>query len=135
VRGLTIAMGDRFWAGFRFLTHAPGLGLFGERNTGMLIVSTLVSVGEPDDTVPPRRPVQVSVSSLARRFAVSRPHVLKLLRDGAEEGLLTRSDADGRIAILPPLADAAQNIFATMFLFYVDCIREAVQQATADARA
>jgi hypothetical protein len=133
VRRMIIAMTERFRAGFRFLSHAPGLGLFGERNAGMLILSTLVSAGEPDDTTPPQRPVPVSVSSLARRFGVSRPHVLKLLRDAAEEGLLARSDADGRIAILPPLADAAQGIFAAMFLFYADCTREALERMKADA--
>ena len=133
VRRMIIAMTERFRAGFRFMPHAPELGLFGERNAGMLILSTLVSAGDADDATPPRRPVPVSVASLARRFGVSRPHVLKLLRDAAEEGLLARSDADGRIAILPPLADAAQALFAAMFLFYADCTREALERMQADA--
>jgi hypothetical protein len=136
VRHLVIAMTDRFRAGFRFLTHAPGVGLFGERNAGMLILTTLLTAGEQGDTVPPQRPVPVSISRLARAFSVSRPHVLKLIRDAADEGLIARDDADGgRIVILPRLAEATQDLFASMFLFYVDCTREALERTKADAAA
>jgi hypothetical protein len=126
-RGLTIAMFERFRAGFRFMTHAPELGLFGERNAGMLMLASLMTAGDADDTVPPNRPVPVSVSALARRFTVSRPHVLKLLNDATGEGFIERIGAMGeRIVILPRLSEASCNFFATMYLFFAACAREAL---------
>lgn len=128
VRRLILAMAKRFLSGFRFLAHGPGLGLFGERSGGMLILATLVSSGEADDTVPPSRPVPISISALARRFAVSRPHVLKLIQDASDSGLIQRTGADGaHVIIKPPFAEAAQNLFAAAFLFLADCAREAMR--------
>lgn len=123
-RALMLAMGDRFIAGFRFATHAPQLGIFGERNAGLLICCSLLAAGEADDTVPPSRPVPVSIAALARRFAVSRPHVVKLVRDAERQGLVARSG--GGLTILPPLADGVQTFFASMYLFFAACAREAL---------
>ena len=126
---LVRAMHERFAAGFRFVTHAPRLGLFGERAAGMLIVASLITCGEADDTMPPSRPVPISISALARRFAVSRTHVLKLVRDAARDGLIGRIGEGGdHILLQPRLAEAAQNFFATMFLFFADCAREALAE-------
>jgi DNA-binding MarR family transcriptional regulator len=135
VRGLLVAMMARYRAGFRFVTHAPGLGLFGERNGGMLILMSLLTAGEPEDTMPPTRPVPISISALARRVAVSRPHVLKVLRDAADEGFIERSGLDGdRIVILPRLSEASQSFFAAMFLFLADCAREALEGPRDESR-
>jgi DNA-binding MarR family transcriptional regulator len=125
---LVIAMAKRFRSGFRFVTHAPDLGLFGERNAGMLILASLLTAGEAGDSMPPQRAVPISISALARRFKVSRPHVLKLMRDAATDGLIERTGQDGDRAIIRPrLAEAAQNFFATMYLFFADCAREAIR--------
>lgn len=133
---LVVAMVKRFRTGFRLLDFAPGLGLFGDRNAGMLILMSLVTAGAEDDTVPPQRPVPISIAALARRFAVSRPHVLKLIRDAADEGFLERIDADsGRVVLKPRLAEATQNLFATMYLFFTDCAREAMATSTGQGRA
>lgn len=135
-RAMVMAMVARFRAGFRPVHSAPGLGLFGERNGGMLILMSLLSAGEPEDTVPPQRPVPISIAALARRFSVSRPHVLKLIRDAADEGFLERIGADsGRVVLKPKLAEAAQNFFATMYLFFADSAREAMQTDAAESRA
>ena len=129
VRALMRAMFDRFRAGFRVVTHAPGIGLFGERNAGMMILTSLLVSGEPDDSVPPARPVPFSISALARRFSVSRPHVLKLMRDAAAAGLIERVGDDGaRVVLRRELAVAAQNVFATMFLYYAACARDALRE-------
>ena len=126
-RALVIIMAERFLAGFRFLSHAPGLGLFGERNGGMLILASLLIAGADDDTMPPSRPVPLSISALARRFAVSRPHVIKMLRDAGADGSIERSGPGGESIVLSPsLAQAAQNFFATMFLFFADSARQAM---------
>jgi hypothetical protein len=125
---LVTAMVKRFHTGFRLIHAGPGLGLFGERNAGILILCTLMTAGTEDDTVPPKQPVPISIAALARRFAVSRPHVLKLIRDAADDGFLERIGADNsQVVLKPKLAEATQNLFASMYLFLTDCAREAIQ--------
>jgi CRP-like cAMP-binding protein len=126
---LVNALVDRFRTGFRPLHSAPKLGLFGERNAGILILLSLVAAGDTDDTVPPQRPVPVSIAALARRFAVSRPHVLKLMRDAESEGFIERTGDNQKntIVILPRLADATHDFFASAYLFFADCAREALR--------
>jgi len=133
---LVEAMAKRFRAGFRLVHSAPSLGLFGERNAGMLILMSLLIAGDAEDTMPPTRPVPISIAALARRFAVSRPHVLKLIRDAGDEGFLERLGADhGKVVILPRLAEATQNFFATLYLFFADCAREAMAKGAKESRA
>ncbi len=127
-RAFVIAIVERFRAGFRPLHSAPELGLFGERNAGMLILMNLVASGAAGDTVPPRRPAPISIAALARRYAVSRPHVLKLIRDAGEQGFIERIGPDNsRVLFKPQLAEALENFFATVYLFMADCMREAMQ--------
>ena len=84
---------EHYRSGLRALQFTPELRLFAERNAGLTILFSLVIAAAPDDTVPPRRPVRVSISELTRRFSVSRAHVLRLLRDAAAEGLIERTGA------------------------------------------
>jgi DNA-binding MarR family transcriptional regulator len=129
---LVAAMVRHFRAGFRFVTHAPDLSLFGERNAGMPILSSLIVAGRADDIVPPSLPVRISIAALARRFGVSRPHVLKLIRDAAELGLIERREGE-HILMRPTLAEGAQNFFATVYLFFADCAREAREKMAKEA--
>jgi hypothetical protein len=127
-RAFVIAMVTRFRAGFRPVHSAPALGLFGERNAGILILMNLVASGAADDTVPPGRPTPISIAALARRYAVSRPHVLKLIRDAGEEGFIERIGPDNsKVLFKPRLAEALENFFATVYLFMAACMREAMQ--------
>jgi DNA-binding MarR family transcriptional regulator len=122
------SISERFLAGFRFLTHVPALGLFAERNAGILILASLLTSGDLDDTMQPKRAVPMSISALARRFSVSRPHVLKLIRDAVADGLIERTGQDGdHVIIQRRLAEAAQNFFAAMYLLFADCARDAMQ--------
>jgi hypothetical protein len=129
---LVAEMLAHFRAGFRFLTHAPGLSMFGERNAGMPILASLIVAGRADDTVPPSRPVRVSIAALSRRFGVSRPHVLKLIRDAAQAGLIERTEGE-HILIRPALAEGAQSFFATVYLYFADCARRAQAVLARDA--
>ncbi len=130
------AMVKRFRTGFRLVHSAPDLGLFGERNAGMLILMSLIAAGAEDDTVPPSRPVPISIAALARRFAVSRPHVLKLIRDAGEQGFVERLGADLSMVVLKPrMAEATQRFYATSFLFLADCMCEAIQARKSESRA
>jgi hypothetical protein len=124
---LSRRLGERFLAGARMLLHAPELHPFMDRNAGLMVVLSLFLAGKPDDTFPPAKPVRISISALARRFAVSRPHVINLLRDAEQEGFLRRDGLQGEeIVVLPRLSDAVQNLFATVFLFQAKSARGAL---------
>jgi len=70
----------------------PGpLHMFAVRSVGIAILHEIALSGADDDTYPPKGPVRLAVAPLARKFGVSRSHVLRLLRDAEKEGLLRRN--------------------------------------------
>src|SRR6185369_12231895 len=90
-RALVRWFGERFMEGHRMLVHSPELALFAEHNAGMVILFHLMLSGAPGDAFPPRAPVTTSVAGLARRFKVSRTHVLRLLRAAERQGHIKRT--------------------------------------------
>ncbi len=119
---------DRYRTGLRALWFAPELTPFAERNAGLVILFSLAVAGAADDTMPPTRPVHISISELARRFSVSRAHVLRLLRAAEAEGLIERgTNAPESVTLLPPLSRALQRCVAVMFLFFAHCARGAFE--------
>jgi DNA-binding MarR family transcriptional regulator len=118
---------DHYRTGVRLLRFAPELRVFAERNAGLMILFSLVIAADPDDTIPPTRPVRVSISELARRFSVSRVHVGRLLRDAEAEGLIERAgNTQDAITLLPPLTRALRQSTALVFLFFAHCARAAL---------
>jgi hypothetical protein len=66
--------------------------------------------------------VRLSISSVSRKFGVSRVHVRKLLRDATEEGYLARAgSADGEVLLLPRAIDAAFDFLTASFLYVGHC--------------
>jgi hypothetical protein len=132
LHALVRRMGDAYRSGVRPLQFTPELGLFAERNAGLMILSSLTIAGEPDDAVPPARPVRLSISELARRFSVSRAHVLRLLRDAEVHGFVERTGAGQEsIQLLPPLSNALRHSVAMVFLFFAHCVRAALAETRA----
>jgi hypothetical protein len=130
------AQAGQFFTGLRFRDYAPALDLFVERNCGLVILSSLIAAGEPDDTAVPSRPLPVSISALARRFGVSRPHVIALLRDGEARGLLERIGPNGsQVRLSRRLAEDLEAFFATVYLFNARNVREALAAIGAPAEA
>jgi len=122
-------MVDRYRTGIRALQFTPELKPFAERNAGLMILSSLVVAGQPGDTMPPAGPVRISISELARRFSVSRAHVLRLLRHAAAEGLIERTGtAEEAITLLPPLSHALRHSVSIIFLFFALCARAALAE-------
>jgi DNA-binding MarR family transcriptional regulator len=125
---------DHYRGGLRALQFTPELAPFAERNAGLTILFSLVIAGETDDTMPPTRPVRIPISELARRFSVSRAHVLRLLREAAAEGLVERTGAaQDAVTLLPPLSRALQHCTAIVFLFFARCAREALAEINSDS--
>lgn len=128
VAAMAHRFGEAFRAGFRILDSSPILYPLAERNAGMMILFSLFLATNPDDTSPSTRSVPVSISALSRRFGVSRPHVLKLLRDAETLGFVQRGGESEQIVILPSLHDAMQGFVATMFLFLGQCVRKSLEE-------
>jgi hypothetical protein len=127
VEAFVVALGRRFVAGLRILDQAPGLELFAERNAGMMILFSLALAGPERGPFPPADPVPLSFSALARKFSVSRKHVLTLLRDAEAQGLFMRGGAAGNeVTLLPACRDAFEMLFVTMFLYLAQCAEEAL---------
>jgi hypothetical protein len=125
VRGVV----DQFRTGIRTLAITPALRPFAEHNAGIMILSTLALAGADDDTMPPSAPVRMSISELARRFSVSRTHVLRLFRDAGAHGLIERGTAGQEtIAFTPVLSDALRKSVAMLFLFFAHCGRTALAE-------
>ena len=90
--------------------------LFSQRSAGSFILYHLAVSGEDDDTYPPRGPIRMSVTSLAKRYSVSRSHVLKLLRDAERAGLLTRDAENLTCQFTEKLCDALNRYHAAFFM-------------------
>jgi hypothetical protein len=126
------AVVDNYRAGLRAVQLSPEIEPFAERNGGFMILFSLIVAAGPGDTVPPSAPVRISISELARRFSVSRTHVLQLLRDAARQGLIERAGhAQEAIILLPPLRLAIRHCAATLFLFFAHCARAAMTEVGA----
>lgn len=100
------AQADLFFRGFRPLDFAPTIRFSGERMAGVLMLAHLAL---KHWSAPAGDAVGLSVSDLARRFSVSRPHVNGLLREAQDRGLLRREGE--KIFVLPPLAEGVAAMF------------------------
>jgi hypothetical protein len=119
-----------FLDGMRPVDVAPELELFFDRNAGMMILFSMLLAGEPDDTIPPARPVAFSISAIAGRFGVSRVHVRTLLRDAQAAALIERAGENSSLIVIrPELANAARTFIASMLLFAAYCAVKAREDA------
>ncbi len=120
---------EYFMAGYRAIGDDRGLYLFSDRNAGLMILFNMILSGEPDDAVPPARPVPISISATAQRFGVSRVHVRTLLRDAEAAGLIERTGEGGSHVIIGPrLATAIESFFASALLFVAHCAERAAAE-------
>jgi hypothetical protein len=126
---MAVCFGEAFRAGFRLLDASPELAELADRNAGIILLMTLLLAADADDTIPPARPVSISISAMAKRYGVSRPHIQKLLRDAATDGFIAIDPAEPqRVAVLPRLAGAMQSFVANVLLFVAYTVRTAVER-------
>lgn len=137
IRSFVTTLGERFIAGLRILGHSPALGMFAERNAGMIVLYSLALGGPEDGPFPAEVPVDLSINALAIRCSVSRKHVLTILRDAQAEGLLVRGGpSNNEVTLLPRGREALEMFFATLFLYLAQCAQEALRaSATAGPAA
>lgn len=131
VRAFVRELGGPYVAGFRLLDHAPDLCLFVDRNAGLPILFALALEGPEEGPFPPVAPVRLSINALATRFAVSRKHVLTLLRDAERDGLVLRGPEQDRITMLPRLRDGFESLLATILVY----VSRAAERASVEVGA
>jgi DNA-binding MarR family transcriptional regulator len=117
---------SEFVGGFRFYRYAPDIRTFVERNAGLFILFSIALARTAGDTIPPVRPVPVSASALAKRFHVSRSHVIGMLREAVEAGLLERPGPGNEYRMTPRLREATETMIATLHLFTAASARAAL---------
>lgn len=104
----------------------PATAFFAERDAGLVILYDMVLSARADDAYPPKGPVQIAVTELAKRYGVSRSHVFRMFRDAEAEGLVTR-DADGSAGTLSEgLRDAIVELSASVLVGTAMCCRHAL---------
>jgi len=118
---LIVALGDAFCAGYRVVSDAPPLDGLIDHDGALMVLLALLSC-EDEDQPPP------AIAELARRFDLSRAHVLQLLREGEARGLVQRGEKGaGRLS--PAGRDAAGRFFAAAFCLVAASAREAEREA------
>ena len=101
----------------------PEMRLFTDRDAGVMTLFVLMLGADPSDSLPPSRPVPLSIAALARQLGVSRTHILRLVRDSEAAGLLTRiGDKGEQVAFAPRLREGLQNLVAALFQLALLCM-------------
>jgi hypothetical protein len=118
---------ERFFAAFaremgrqyrrrRMIEGAPELAPFVEIKAGLVLLFTLMLADNADGAFSTERAVPVSVSALAKTFAVSRKHVLVLLREAEQHNLLRRiGDRGEEVMLQQKLVHAVNNVIVGAF--------------------
>ncbi|MGN6149824.1 MAG: hypothetical protein ACTHPD_14900 [Rhizomicrobium sp.] len=107
---------------------------FAARNAGIPILYHIAISGQADDVYPPKGNVRISVKEIARRFEVSRSHVLRLLREAESLGYLRRSPDETSGVLEEPLREALKYHHAAIFMGVASCIYRALQAASKQDR-
>jgi hypothetical protein len=108
----------------------PEMRLFTDRDAGMMTLFVLMLGADPSDSMPPGKPVPLSIAALARQFGVSRTHVLRLIRDAEGAGMLTRvGDKGEQVAFAPRLREGLSNLVAALFQLAALCMWAAMGKA------
>lgn len=126
------AMGSMFRKGMRMLDYAPELRAVAGRDAGMMILMSVAA--EARSGAGARgQPVDLTISDLAKRFVVSRGHVLSVLRDAELEGLILRGGPRGAgIVTTPALFDALDRFVAAGLLIHIASLRVALAATGAE---
>jgi hypothetical protein len=111
------------------------LEIANRRAGGSTMNALVVAAAEEAGHFPAAGPVRVSISALARRFRVSRAHILKLLRQAEACCYFTRGDAEGHGVVHPSLADAFAIYLAGCYVGFAVCAELAARDMRKAAAA
>ncbi|MQT12459.1 hypothetical protein [Segnochrobactrum spirostomi] len=106
--GMMSFMLKRYVQGFRIAIEVPALRHVMDRDVGIPLTLCVV-LNDLEGR-------QSNIAPLARRFSVSRSHVLTVIRELSAENLIEQSSARGGFRGTPLLLEAARRFFATAYL-------------------
>ena len=106
---------------------------FTARDSGTMVLLDIAMSGEPGDVYPPRGPVRMSVTELARKYEVSRSHVLKMLRDAEKADLLTRNPDERTGVLSETLREALIGLHLSQLIGNAICAHAAFEATRTDA--
>ena len=112
---------EQYRSGVRVLDLSPEIIDLTERDAGLTVLLSLLlaeSAGEA-----------ISIAALARRFKVSRAHVLILLREAESLGLTARGGPRNGYRTGPEFYPVMRRFFASVFLLHIHLIEHSVTQA------
>jgi hypothetical protein len=116
---------DSFRTGVRILAPVPELIPIAERDAGLTVMMSLFladSAGRP-----------ISIAALARRFMVSRAHVLAIFREGEPTGLTARNGPRGEYRSGPALLPVMRQLLATVMATNIHAMDAALAQTALPA--
>ena len=108
--------------GLRMVELVPELRLTAERDAGITMLFSLLVADAAGQSV--------SIAGLARRFSVSRAHVLTVFREAEQASLAMPAGPRGGYRAGPALAATLRRFFAIMFLVQLHGIEAAGRAAT-----
>lgn len=121
---LIIALSSAFRAGYRVLDQAPALADIADRDSGLMILMALFAAETQGREAP-------AIAELARRFHVSRAHVLQLLKDAQARDLLARDGGAGSGRLTDAGRAALVDFFVASFAFLGGAARVALDEVAA----
>lgn len=109
-----------FRAGWRMMHDIPSMAIFADRDGGLLVALALFATGGTGRPTP--------VAELARAYRVSRSHVVDILQNAMQEGLVRRVEGRERGGFLaePALTDAMEAFVATVLVRQANAVRHAM---------
>lgn len=119
--GFARALVGLYCSGWRIGQFVPELLASAERDAGLTILMSLLIADTADQSV--------SIAALARRFAVSRAHVLTVLREAEQTGLAVPAGPRAGYRASPALAGSLRRFFALLFLLHLHAVQSAQRAA------
>jgi hypothetical protein len=104
-----------------------GFNRTGAKRAGSLILFQMMQATDRGGEFPRAGPFALSVTEIAKRFSVSRSHVLRVLRELEREGFMTRP-SDGEGALTPNLPPLFRRYWAITTLGLLACAHHTLDE-------
>ena len=112
----------------------PASAFFAERDAGLIILYDMILSASPGDEFPPKGPLQMAVTDLAKRYGVSRSHVFRLFRDAETKGIIARADANTG-TLSEDMRAAVVELSASLLVGFAICCGHAMRVAAGAAES
>ncbi|MFT0862525.1 hypothetical protein [Ancylobacter sp. G4_0304] len=106
-----------FRQGWRMVDDVPELDMFVERDGGLVLALSLMETGRGAPPPP--------IAHLARNYRLSRSHIVGMLHEAEQAGLVSRPEPRGGGIALPALVEALEKLVAVAMLMQAQAVRRA----------